>query len=540
MKEKNIIGNLKNKAEVKVAIGFPNNYYIGMSSLGWQVLYKELNRRTDVLCDRFFLEDDKKIKTLDSRRYLSEFNIIGFSVYYELDYINIIKILKNSSIPVYSRDRYQGYPLIIAGGPAVTLNPEPISDFIDIFVIGEGEEVIHEIIDIYKRIGVSQQSRKFKEEYFRHIVSLRGVYIPSIKNKVKRRIVSDINLVDTSSAIISSNTDFKNMYLIEIARGCGRGCRFCAAGYIYRKPRLRNLSSISSLLDEASKLTDKIGLVGSSVTDYPWISDLCKMLSRNRFRVSTSSLRIDKLNDGFFDMLVGGGQRTLTIAPEAASKRLKRFIGKDLDNGLLLKIVEKAVLKGISNIKLYFMIGLPTEVKSDIEDIVYLVKEIRKVFLSLAKVKGRTGELILSISPFIPKPFTPFQWEGINKQEDIEEKFLYIKNQLWKEGGIIIKSENTGSFLLQAAISRGDKNMAEILLGIADGRIKQKAREFFSGDTITRWYENDVLPWDFIDSGISREYLLEERKRAYEGKPQHTCKIDEEGCKICGVCNGIV
>lgn len=450
----------KNEREVSIVLVYPNTYHVGMSNLGFQTIYQLLNRRDDIWCERSFLPDKKDIPefiksntplfSLESQKPLGEFDIIAFAVPFELDYFNILSILELAKIPLYSKDRTRLYPLIMAGGTAVTANPKPLSPFIDIFIIGEGEEVINEVIDTYLS---SQESSKEKLLFNLH--QIPGVYVPSLGQKeFNQRYISQLDLYPTNSCIITKNTEFSNMFLIEITRGCKQGCKFCLAYHLYKPFRYRSLDVIFSQIEEGLRYTKKIGLIGAGSSYHPDLVKICQKIKESGGEVSLSSLQISSITKELVDSLT---QKTIAIAIEAGSQRLRKLINKPV---LEEEILEKIELFNSSplisqpsslTLKLYFMIGLPTENQEDIDALINLVYKIKSKF---------KGKLIISINPFIPKLHIPFQnMEMVNKAS-FNSKLRYIKKNLQ---GVEIFTESIKKSIIQWKLSIGDEKMGELL-----------------------------------------------------------------------------
>ena len=562
--------------KVTVALIYPNTYFVGMSNLGYQQVYHLLNQREDTLCERVFLPDREDmdeyqrtgtpIFSLESQRLLREFDIIAFSIPFENDYLNALKILKMGGIPLLAKDRGENYPLVISGGVTSFLNPEPMADFIDLFLIGEGEEVVNEFIDRFIK-----NSNGDKKELLSRLSKVEGAYVPSFyqvtykengeidsflpkekaPRKVKRRWIRDIDSAPTISRIFTPETEFSGMHLVEISRGCGRGCRFCTAGFIYLPPRIRNPKKILDELEIQESgvgsrggvtppllKAEKVGLVSAAVSDYPFINSLCAPLIAKGKKVSVSSLRMDSTTDELVDALKESGHKTMTFAPEAGTERLRNVINKGISEDDILKSVEMAISRGILNAKLYFLIGVPTETDEDIEGIVKLAKRIKKEVLGLTKEAGRIGTITLSINPFIPKPWTPFQWSPMEDVKSLSNKLKYIRESLKKEGNIEVIHENPKDSYVQALLSRGDRRGGEIIRAALDSGswsrgIKDSLvdKEFY----VYRIREKDeILPWDFIDHGIEKSYLWKEYERALKG--QFTPPCNPPKCHRCGVC----
>jgi radical SAM family uncharacterized protein len=548
--------------DVEIALAYPNTYHVGMSNLGMHQVYSILNQRDDTSCERMFLpaEDDilefdrsnTKLFSLESQRPIRDFDILAFSVSFEHDYLNVLEILRLAGIPADKKDRGPDDPLLVLGGICTFFNPEPLSEFFDVVIVGEGEEIAGEFIDVYKT-----NRGKERQELLHALGRVSGVYIPEfyevlynidgtirerrsliadIPAKIVKRAVKDIDRKPAATVILSPNTEFSDMLLAEVTRGCGRHCRFCMAGYIYLPPR--NLSAEQARVEatKADATCGKIGLVGSALSDYPAIDDLCSSIQGN---LSVSSLRADSLSKTLIDRLAKSGHKTIAIAPEAGSERLRKVINKGVTEEDILRASDLVFGAGIPNLKIYFIIGLPTETQNDMEEIIKLAEKIHEVQLRHARPAGRIGRITLSVNSFVPKPFTPFQWEPMADVQSLNKKQRFLEKAVKKIGNMNIIHDLPKWEFVQALLSRGDRRVGRLLkvAHAKGGDWKAAARELgIDMDlfvTRRRSFE-EVLPWDFVDIGVRKEYLKNEYGRSLEGMFTPPCRVGS--CKTCGVC----
>jgi len=543
---------------IRIALVYPNKYHVGMSNLGFQTVYHLLNNIEDVACERSFLPDEPGspragITTIESGRPISDFDIIAFSISFENDYPNILTILDKADIPLHSNDRGTPHPLVIAGGVACFLNPEPISSFIDCFLIGEAELMLPQFIGCFD----ANTSRRSLLKKIVHKVP--GTYIPAfyettynkdgtirsfeplldVPVNIRRTYIKDLSQVSTCSSIITPHTTFDNTFLIETGRGCPHGCRFCSAGYIYRPPRFRSFQVIAKCLDQGILLTDKIGLVGAAVSDFPSIKELYDYVDKKNIRISFSSLRADSLCPELISLLRQSKVKTATIAPDAGSERMRKVINKGITEDEILNAAEALVAGGIPNLKLYFMIGLPTETMDDVEAVIELCKKIKKQFLESSRIKKRIGGITVTVNSFVPKPFTPFQWVAMDDERTLKNKIKMIKHGLKRVANVRVHADIPRWAYIQAIFSRGDRKVSEILT-LANknhGNWAQTLKETPINSDFYALRErslDELLPWDFIDHGVRKSFLKQEYKKALDGKETAPCPM--KSCNVCGVC----
>lgn len=544
---------------IRIALVYPNKYHVGMSSLGFQTVYHLLNNIEDVACERSFLPDENSspgagITTIESGRPISDFDIIAFSISFENDYPNILTILDKADIPLHSNDRGTPHPLVIAGGVACFLNPEPISSFIDCFLIGEAELMLPQFIGCFD----ANTSRRSLLKNIVHKVP--GTYVPAfyettynkdgtirsfeplldVPVNIRRTYIKDLSQVSTCSSIITPHTTFDNTFLIETGRGCPHGCRFCSAGYIYRPPRFRSFQVIAKCLDQGVLLTDKIGLVGAAVSDFPSIKELYDYVDNKNIRISFSSLRADSLCPELISLLRQSKVKTATIAPDAGSERMRKVINKGITEDEILNAAEALVAGGIPNLKLYFMIGLPTETMDDVEAVIELCKKIKQQFLESSRIKKRIGGITVTVNSFVPKPFTPFQWVAMDDERTLKKKIKMIKHGLKRVANVRVHADIPRWAYIQAIFSRGDRRVSEILT-LANknhGNWAQTLKETPINPDFYVLRErslDELLPWDFIDHGVKKSFLKQEYKKALDGKETAPCPM--KSCNACGVCN---
>ncbi len=559
------IGTIQKKGKVRrrIALVYPNHYHIGMSNLGFQAIYQLFNQMDDLACERAFLPqntepEDHRVRTTESGSALSDFDIIAFSVSFENDYLNVLTILSGTGLPLHSRDRKASHPLVIAGGVACFLNPEPLAAFIDGFLIGEAEVMLERFAECLLEFNPATQSgrRKCLKAIAQNVP---GAYVPAFYTatynangtladfepfadaplKIKRTFLKDLSAVSTYSPIVSPHTTFAGTFLVEVGRGCPHGCRFCSAGYVYRPPRFRPVPLLQDCIQKGAQITNKIGLVGTAVSDLPGIRELCDRYLKAGLTLSFSSLRADALGPELISVLRQSNIKTATIAPDAGSQRMRRVINKDITEENLFSAVEIFVESGIPNLKLYFMIGLPTETMDDVEGIIKLCKKIKHTFLQSSRLKKRIGEITVSLNSFVPKPFTPFQWSAMDDVPTLKKKIKKIKEGLKKVANLRVHADIPRWAYIQALLSRGDRRVADIL-SLVHANKDNWPQSLKASPLNPHFYtlrERDLdekFPWDFIDHGIKKSFLIREYKRARQEKTSPPCPI--ESCSICGVC----
>lgn len=504
------------RGDPSIALVYPNTYFLGMSNLGFQSLYALFNRDEQTVCERVFLPDGavlseapiaKPLRSLENQRPVGEFDCVAFSISFENDYLYFLNILDLAGIPFYARDRSENDPIVLAGGAAITINPEPIADFCDVIFVGEAEDAAAEVIEVLK----SARTRSAK---ILALGNIEGIYIPasvdfsdtpavstsicpsspkpnSIESRVplawlrkyKRRVPQDINGFPIETVVHTPYSEFGKLSLIEVQRGCGRGCKFCAEGFIYTPFRQRDYGLVQEQVLRGLKSRNKIGLIGADLLVYPQILELMKFIHESGGTFSPSSVRLDALTPAIVEQLVLSEHRTLAIAPEAGSENLRSQINKKFDNASVIVAIEGLLAGGIPNIKMYLMIGLPGETTQDIDDLIELVREARAAIHRHAKVCGRMGDLVISINPFIPKPRTPYQigvFEGI---ASLEEKITRIKKALLPIGGIRIYHENPFFAYVQALLSNGTRHAGDYLVEVFQNRgsLKRSLTRFEDG-----------------------------------------------------------
>ena len=545
----------------KVAIVYPNTYFVGMSNLGLHIIYEEINLRNDSVCERIFLPEKKELEAYDktktplmsveTQRPMHQFDVVAFDVTFEMDYFHIPLMLRHGRLPIMGKDRTEFDPIVIAGGPCATFNPEPFADFIDAFIIGEGEGIVSRVLDIIRDGKMEGLDR---HAILRQLANVSGVYVPSLyvpiysddgefkgyditegaPKTIKRHFEM---LTSGGETVVAANyTEFGAMYIIEVARGCGRHCRFCMAGYCFRVPRVRPLEILKEGVDRAEKLGKKVGLMGAAISDYPEVDELVTYIRSKDMRYSCASLRADSLTQAVVDGLADSGQKTITIAPETGSERLRRVINKGISEEHLQNAATLSAKSGIQHMRLYIMIGLPTETDEDIEAIVGLAERTQA---HMAEV-GCKGRLTLSINPFIPKPFTPFQWMAMDNQKTVEKKLQYIKKALQKNRRIEVLVESPKEAYIQGVLARGDRRLGAVLAACAADRGSKsfKAEMKAAGlDMDEMNYRersfDEFLPWSHLDMGMDDGYLEMEWKRSVDEAYTPPCV---QGCKRCGVC----
>ena len=543
---------------VSVCLVYPNAYRVAMSNLGFQTVYERMNRFEHVVCERAFLTAagpaSRPPRSKESGRLLTDFDMVAFSISFENDIPNVLAILESAGIPWLAQDRGSGHPLIAVGGVAVFLNPEPSAPFFDLVFIGEAEGILDRF---FEHFDPGEERRENLERIAKNV---RGAYVPSfyhveyekdgtissfepaadVPETMERVYATDISRFSTTSTVMTRDTAFSDSYLIEVSRGCPHGCRFCAAGFVYRPPRFRPGSLLVADLEAGVRMSGKIGLMGAAVSDHPDVEMLCEAASDWDATLSFSSLRADALSDGLIEALKKSGVKTATIAPDAGSQRMRDVINKGVTEDHVLSGTEALVAAGIPNLKLYFMIGLPTETIDDVEAVVSLCKKIKHRFLQSSRARKRIGEISVSLNSFVPKPFTPFQWAAMDDVSVLKKKIQRIKNGLKRVANLRVHADVPRWAYVQGLLSRGDRRVSRLI----SESVKNEGnwpRTFKESDLNSDFYvlrkrnENEIFPWDFIDHGVKKSFLRNEYLRALDGRTTPPCPADG-ACRLCGAC----
>lgn len=571
---------VKAPAEVEVRFGFafPDLYEIGMSYLGMQILYDILNKEQTVFCERIFApaqdmeaamrQEKLELFTLETKTPIKELDLIGFTLQYELSYTNVLNMLELGGIPIGREDRSEDHPIIVAGGPCA-YNPEPLADIIDIFLIGDGEHLLPQLCQIRKSV-------QSKEDFLKQASQLQGVYIPkfytpeyhsdgtlkavkknfaSAPDIVERAIIDDLNTAHFPEApIVPLIEVVHDRAVVETFRGCTRGCRFCQAGMIYRPVRERTPEKIKDIVEKQLKNTghEELSLLSLSTSDYSQFEDiaidLMTLCKKQNVSLSLPSLRLDSFSFKVLEEIQGYKKSGLTFAPEAGSQRLRDVINKGITEEDIYGAVEQALKLGWNQIKLYFMIGLPTETYEDLDGIAEIAKRIKEMNYEIKGRKGGRFNVTVSVSNFVPKADTPFQWAKQNTAEEFIEKHNYLSKQL-KGKGITFNYHDTAVSGLESVFARGDRKVGAALIKAFELGCRFDGWSEHFNDTL--WQQafsetgidpgfysyrersyDEILPWDMISCFVSKEYLIEENEKAKGGQVTEDCR---NGCMGCGV-----
>jgi radical SAM superfamily enzyme YgiQ (UPF0313 family) len=518
-----------------VALIYANTYRLGMSSLAMHTVYRLFNDQPDVVCERVFSpvetyrsarHEDEPILSIESQRPLADFPVIAFTISYEMDYFNAVQMLRQAGIPPLAEERDETWPLIIAGGPAVYTNPAPLADIFDAFAIGEGEIIVPPLVDALWEAGQAP-----RDEGLHILAQVPGMYVPALENGPVGRVwVRDLDAAPAVTQIYTHDTEFGDRALIEIARSCGRGCRFCMAGYTYRPMREVSLDTILAVARHSLKHRDKVGLVSAAVSDHSWIEQIATELRKLEARIAIASMRVDPISEPLIRALAESGTQTLTIAPEAGSARMRKVINKPQSDQQLTHAVDLAAHYNFPQLKMYFMIGQPTETEADVEAIADMVLAARDRF---------SRRLTINATPYVPKAHTAFQWAAMTPVETLESRVKYLEQRLGP-AKVAVRSDSPAWAAVEGVLARGDRRLGRVLAGMQKTTLREweralKAEGLSQEEYLRERAPDEPLPWSVVDTGVSQAYFTWDLRRAFRDELSEPCP--PAGCLKCNACD---
>lgn len=532
-----------------IILTYPNTYAVGMSNLGFQTIYGLLNECENVCCERAFLPDAPLLPlyrqthaplcSLESKTPLSDVDMVAFSISFENDYLHLLDILELARLPLKAEDRHGSHPLIIAGGAITTINPEPLALFVDVFLLGDGEEIVPQFVAAYQQYAPTCS----KPELLEHLAALPGVYVPALydvayhddgtidavtpiggaPSVISTCPLTNLETFPAYSRILTEETEFGDMFLLQLTRGCPYKCRFCHTGYTQRPLRHLSLETAMRLIEHGLQFRKKIGLVSPAVADYPHFDALYDFILERGGNVTVSSLRISACaNTDILERLSRAGQRTITLAPEAGTERLRKIVRKNLSNDMLYATIERIALAGIPNVKLYFLIGLPSETDDDIEALIEVGRNCRDLMVQTMKRTGKVGTITVSVNPCIPKPSTPLQWCGMATERELKQKLQRITRGFARVGNVDVIAEPLRMAIWQGILARGDRRIGEVLL-LAKSHQGDWKKAFRQLQRSPEFYNHrergadERFPWQHLQIGQSQQQLFEEYQQLFTG-----------------------